>query len=53
VSNNYDLEICKFCKCTDYGLEPVNNGHWNLCEGYGCKEAIESYEEDTGEKWEG
>jgi hypothetical protein len=50
---DYPLAICKYCFCTDYGYSPVSTGPHNLCEGIGCKEAQENYEETTGEKWDG
>ena len=39
----YDSVICKYCKCTDYGEEPVNTGPWNICEGIGCEDALDAY----------
>ncbi len=48
-----ELEICEYCTHTDYGTVEVNTGPYNLCEGRGCKDAIETYEEETGRKWEG
>ena len=36
-------EICNYCRYTEYGLENVNTGHWNLCEGSWCEDAYKFY----------
>lgn len=40
----YPLEICEFCRFTEWGLEPLPSPPYHLCEGYGCKEAQEEFE---------
>lgn len=35
--------LCEYCPLTDFGLARVNNGPWNLCEGYHCDVAYKNY----------
>lgn len=43
---NYPSEICEYCRCTDYGSASVGTGPYNLCEGAGCAEAYETWQEE-------
>ena len=42
-----DEELCKYCRCTDYGLDmKAKNGYMGVyygCEGMFCDEAYENY----------
>ena len=49
---DYPWSICKYCRFTDFGYAPINTGPHNLCEGMGCDEAKERYEEKTGKVYE-
>ena len=44
---DYPSEICRYCKCTDYGCHPIGTGYWNLCEGQGCEEAYKYWKEEN------
>lgn len=40
---SYPSVICRYCRYTDYGCQPVGTGHWNMCEGVYCEEAYNLY----------
>lgn len=43
-------ELCDYCHLTDYGLNKVNTGPHNLCEGRSCSEAYDNYKEGIEEE---
>lgn len=45
--NNYSSVICEYCRWTDLGYAKVNTGPWNMCEGQGCQDAYEAWQEDN------
>ena len=44
---NYSSAICEHCACTEYGDQPVNTGPYNMCEGVGCEQALDSYNDSV------
>lgn len=51
---DYPLSICKYCRWTEYGEASLHQGYPNSsCEGSGCEDAQEAYEDETGKKWDG
>ena len=50
MAHDYASVICEYCKCTDYGDEPVNTGPWNMCEGVGCELALDAYNDCHSEE---
>lgn len=42
----YPSVICEYCMCTDSGTVAVGTGPYNLCEGVGCADALEMYNEE-------
>lgn len=46
----YESVICSHCVCTDFGTAQVNTGPWNLCEGRGCEEALDAYNESVDDE---
>ncbi len=54
MSNNYESIICEYCPYTKYGELPsstvTGSGLFIACEGAGCEEALENYNEDNDER---
>lgn len=45
MAHNYASPICRYCACTDYGEEAVCTSSLNMCEGVGCEQALDTYNE--------
>lgn len=49
IQYRYESSICKYCALTDYGCAPVNTGPHNLCEGRGCEQALNDYNDNQAD----
>ena len=50
MANNYPSAICSYCECTGHGRYSVNTGPHNICEGRGCEDALENYNESVDDE---